>query len=85
MSEPAQRITWPLVVLATVAAAFYLGLFMVSDPVGRTALLGMLTTSVGTIVAIIVQRAANKIERIERRMRRGDRDDHRQQDGVGGA
>lgn len=68
MSQQAQRITWPLVALAGVLAVFGLGVFLVSDPPARTMLVGLLVSSVGAIITVVVQRLAGKIDQVHQQV-----------------
>lgn len=63
------RITWPLVVLAAIGGAFFIGLYaLTQDETSRVALIGLLVSSVGSVIAVIVQRLSNKVERVQEQM-----------------
>ncbi len=62
------RITWPLVAMVGLVLFFLFGVFVVipaDEPESRTALLGFLVTTSASVVAIIVQRLSNKVEKIK--------------------
>lgn len=63
------RITWPLVTLFAILAVFFIGVFALiprDQPEGRTALLGLLTTSASAVVTVVIQRLSTKIDRNRR-------------------
>lgn len=67
------RITWPLVVLVLIGGAFFIGLYaLTEDETSRVALIGLLVSSVGSVIAVIVQRLSNKVERVREQMDGGD-------------
>lgn len=67
--DTVHRFTWPLVAMAALIGLFFFGIFVAIPedmPEARTALLGFLITASTSIVAVVVQRLATKVDRVER-------------------
>lgn len=64
----AARISWPIVALVGIVGAFFIGVFALIPkdmPELRTGLLGLLTSSVGAVVVVVVQRLAGQVAQIQ--------------------
>lgn len=66
MTEQQRReLTWPLVALTAIVAVFLLGVFVAiprDQPEMRTALLGVLMTSIGAIVTTVLRQLDRKMD-----------------------
>src|SRR5688572_2872254 len=61
--------SWAVVVMVGMGIAGFIGLYaIVTDPAGRSALLGVLITSVGTMVAVVVARVGTKVDHIQKQV-----------------